>query len=85
VLVHKELLSFPTYALYYQVPKRNMKWGSSRPKCEGAPFCCIDLNILTYRNLTFWRQKQMKGRGNVDYLHLSQAGDSTAERVKTAI
>jgi hypothetical protein len=83
--VHKEELSIPTHAFYCQVHKGNTKWGSSRPKCEGVPFCCIDLNVLTHRKLTLWRQKQTEGRENVDSLYLSQAGDPAVERVKTAI
>jgi hypothetical protein len=85
VFVRKEELSIPTHVFYCQVPKRNMKLGSSRPKCEGVSFCCIDLNIIIHRKLTIWRQKQMEGRENVDSLHLSQAGDPEVERMKTAI
>jgi hypothetical protein len=62
VLVHKEELSIPTHEFYCQVPKHTIKWGSTRPKFEGVPFCFIDLNILTRRKLTLWRQKQMEGR-----------------------
>jgi hypothetical protein len=51
VLLHKEELCLSTHVLYYQVPERSVKWDSSRPKCEGVLFCCVDFEVRYPRTL----------------------------------